>query len=110
MASLFCATNCLVHVTVAFINDHPLEKVQANQVFVHPSCYYPLRQVSGINVGPNHVQILTLLRRSNVQQVVIRLVSVCMHKDTVLPAKSDSDDMCGLKNYQSLRIDKSLVY
>ena len=27
IASLFCATNCLVYITVALINDHPLEKV-----------------------------------------------------------------------------------
>ena len=29
---------------------------------------------------------------------------------TVLPAKSDSEIMFGLKTYQGLRIDRSLVY
>ena len=31
-------------------------------------------------------------------------------KSTILPAKSDSDDMFCLQSYQELVIDKSLVY
>ena len=33
-----------------------------------------------------------------------------MHRHTVLPAKSDSDDMFCLQSYLELSIDRSLVY
>ena len=53
-----------------------------------------------------HTQEQTARRSTRMmrQLFVIKMVS------TVLPAKSDSDDMFCLQSYQGLLIDRSLVY
>ena len=56
----------------------------------------------GLNVHVVNFQ-LSCITSSNVVIVYNQLF-------TVLPAKSDSDDMFCLQSYQGLVIDKSLVY